>query len=387
MKWLIELLRSLFGGKKPGDPAPAPVDDDRTPIQPMVAEGAEEYLEDLAKEPEQKTPAEHGLGHVEPVFNHGDSGPKVKEFQRLLERLGYELTRYGADGFLGDETLQEVCDFQDDDREKGGILKTKEHALKIRGVGPDTYTAIKLEAEKLPRFPVPEPIIEPKAGEEDAEGHTPPHFYKLCGDDGKGVKAKYKRKNGWKDIKGITLHQTACLLGVKASRYKKVSAHIGIPRDGKIVQMNGLDWVVYHGHAFNKKDVGIEIDGHFSGLESYDEATKTWTPNLKTYWKPQSQPDRKPLSVTDSQVRATLRAIEWIIEEVKKHGGEVVYLHAHRQSSKSRTSDPGEKVWRLIALEAKERWGLKDGGGSFEIGGYPIPHDWAQDVTYTAKYR
>jgi len=65
----------------------------------------------------------------------------------------------------------------------------------------------------------------------------------------------------------------------------------------------------------------------------------------------------------------------------------VVYLHAHRQSSKSRTSDPGEKVWRLFALEAKERWGLKDGGGSFEIGGYPIPHDWAQDVTYTAKYR
>lgn len=392
LKAILELLGKLFGKKSPKalpekSPDASEVETPKeTPEEPSAEEDTapkdeenpeEETEYSLEREPAIKTAEEWGLAEVEVVLKEGDSGKEVTAFQKKLERLGYELTRHGADGWLGDETLQEVCDFQDDQREKGNDLKEQEHALKLRGVGRKTYDAIEAEFKKLPILPpLAKPETEPDA---DAGDETPDNFYKLCPDNGKGVKAKRKRRNDWKGIVGITLHQTACSLGTKATRYKKVSAHVGITRDGKIVQMNGLNWVVYHGNSFNGSrgpgDVGIEIDGHFAGIEG----------DLKTYWRPRSKPDRQPLSVTPEAVKATLDAIEWIIKEVEKHGGKVKYLHAHRQSSQSRTSDPGSKVWQEIALVAKERFGLSDGGPEFRQGGRPIPKEW--DASYKYGYR
>ena len=109
------------------------------------------------------------------------------------------------------------------------------------------------------------------------------------------------------------------------------------------------------------------------------------SPNLKYYWKPKSKPNRKPMSVTDDQIASTLATIKWVMDEVEKRGGKLEYIHAHRQSSPTKTSDPGEKIWKTIALEAKRRWGLADGGPNFKSGGQPIPNDWDSD--YTAKYR
>jgi len=400
LKMLLDLLARLFGGgktktkKKALPPKTDPKSDPKLadelepePEPELDGDGADEYEDDFAAQPERKTVVEHGMAEVRVILRLNDEGAQVKEFQTWLEKLGYELTRFGADGGLGLETLQEVADFQDDDREKGGTLKDEEHAIKLQGVGEKTYLAIKAAAKAAPVVsPPPEPEPDADSGED-----TPDNFFRLCPESGKGVKAKRKRKKGWKSVVGITLHQTACDLGTTPTRFKKVSAHIGTTQDGKVVQMNGLDWVVYHGHSFNGSrgpgDVGIEINGHFAGLEPYDEDTGEWKPNLKTYWKPKSRPNRVPMSVSPEQVKATLDAIDWIIAEVKKHGGEVKYIHAHRQSSKSRTSDPGEKVWRLIALVAMKKHGLTDGGPKFVAGGYPVPNQWAQDPAYTAKYR
>lgn len=393
LKWLLDLLKALFGGK-PKAALPEHVDPDKTPVEPIAdkleprdtqddpdlpkdleGEGAEDYRADFEAQPERAEVSEEQKASL--VLKLGDSGPKVKEFQGWLERLGYELTRFGADGSFGDETLQETCDFQDDDREKGGKLKDEEHAIRLGGVGPKTYEAIKTAFEALPKV-APPPRIEPEPPA-DISTRTPKNFYRLCPVNGKGVKAKRLRKNNWKGIVGITLHQTAVNMGNRASRYKKVSAHVAITPDGKIVQMNGLNWVVYHGHSFNGSrgpgDVGIEISGAFAGIEG-DEST---------FWRPKSKPYRKPDSVTDAQIEATLRCIEWTINEVKEHGGEVKFIHAHRQSSKMRTSDPGSKVWETIALVSKERWGLRDGGPKFTAGGYAIPKQW--DPSYTSNYR
>lgn len=400
------VLKAVFRGKGKAVPEEKPADEDKTPAEPtatdasddsddsepveLEGDGADDYKADFAAQPERLTIEEHGMADIETVLKLGDEGKKVKEFQGWLEKLGYELTRHGADGGFGDETLQEVADFQDDRREKGdNELKKTEHAIKLGGVGPKTYSAVKGDYKKLPKIPPP-PKLEKEPDADDAD-ETPDNFYKLCPDNGRGVKAKRKRKKGWAWVTGITLHQTACNMGDKLSRYKKVSAHVAITPEGKIVLMNGLDWVVYHGHSFNGSrgpgDVGIEISGAFAGLESYDAATDTWTPDEKTFWKPKSKPNRKPDSVTDEQVKATLAAIDWIVAEVERHGGKVKYLHAHRQSSTSRASDPGEKAWRLIANAAMEKHGLKDGGGKFTAGGYRIPNPWAQDSDYRAKYR
>ena len=139
--------------------------------------------------------------------------------------------------------------------------------------------------------------------------------------------------------------------------------------------MNPLEWVIYHGHSFNSKDVGIEIDGHFAGVEG----------NIRTYWRPKSMPNRQPMSVSEAQIKATLAVIKWIIDTVAEHGGKVEFIHAHRQSSKMRTSDPGSKVWQRIAMEAKKQFGLVDGGPTFKLGGFPVPKEW--DDSYTDSYR
>jgi len=342
------------------------------------ADGHDEYDGLLEKEPGARTPQEWGLDQVELVFKEGDRNDEVEAFQKKLEALGYELSRFGADGSIGGETLSEVKDFQDDHD-----LAADENALKVQGVGRRTFDEVNKSFDALPP---PSVVTAPPVplGSITTIGDDIP-FVDIR-DTHSGKKRPRRRKKGWKDVKGITLHQTATELGNKPSRYRNVACHIAIPPDGSVVHVNPLEWVVWHGNSFNSKDVGFEIDGHFAGVETLNEETGEWVPNLKTYWKPASKPNRKPLSVTDGQVKATLAAIEWVIEEVARHGGKVEYIHAHRQSSTMRTSDPGEKVWKLVALEAQKRWGLQDGGQTFKLGGTTIPEEWNPDYV-GSKYR
>lgn len=61
----------------------------------------------------------------------GSEGAEVKQLQENLIKLGYKLSKYGADGDFGDETLQAVLQFQKDKNiEQDGI------------VGPETKMAI-----------------------------------------------------------------------------------------------------------------------------------------------------------------------------------------------------------------------------------------------------
>lgn len=369
--WLAQLFSALFKrGAQPELPALGAEDISN-------ADGHDEYSGLLENEPETQTVEEWGLDDVELVLKAGERGDRVLEFQKKLEALGYELSRFGADGSLGDETLSEVKDFQDDH----GLSKA-ENALKVRGVGTKTFAAIELAFSSVP------PVVSPPLTW--SEGARVPidggRFLIDIRDTHSGKKRPRRRKSGWADVKGITLHQTATVLGEKPSRWKNVACHLGFPASGAMILVNPLEWVVWHGNAFNEKDVGFEIDGHFAGVETYDEETGEWTPNLKTYWKPASKPDRKPLSVTEAQVESVLAGIKWVIDEVERHGGKLEYIHAHRQSSKSRTSDPGEKVWKLIALEAQKRWGLKDGGPTFKLGGTTIPEEWNPEYA-GSKYR
>lgn len=320
-----------------------------------------EYGKYLSKEPETKSPEEWGLGGVQPILRLGDKGEAVREFQRWLEELGYELTRFGVDGDLGSETLSETRQFQDDHG-----LTLEEDCLKIRGVGPKTYSAVR----DAPRKPKAEPLAASPYPVMLLKGRVP--LYDITSQH-LGKKRQGKRK--WRDVRGITLHQTATNFGVDPMRYANVSAHMAIPTDGKVVLMNHLTDLVWHGNGFNRLDVGIEIDGHFAGIEG----------DLSTYWRPASRPDRMPMTLSGMQIQGALAAVDWVIETVARNGGKVEYIHAHRQSSKLRASDPGSKVWKEIGMVAQERWNLKDGGPDFSLNGYTIPKEW--NPLYTRRYR
>lgn len=65
------------------------------------------------------------------TIRRGDKGEAVKDLQKKLMILGYQLPRYGADGSFGNETLAAVKAFQ------------KDHGLNVDGVaGPATLSAL-----------------------------------------------------------------------------------------------------------------------------------------------------------------------------------------------------------------------------------------------------
>lgn len=187
-----------------------------------------------------------------------------------------------------------------------------------------------------------------------AQGHGPGGAWKV-------------RQRAWHEVKGICLHQTACLLGERDERWDSVGAHVGITRSGKVIWLHDFDRIVAHGNGWNAQTVGIEIDGLYAGIEG----------DQRTVWDDPSTPSREVgMQLTAESVEATKQTIRWICQRVLAHAGRVKVLVAHRQSSKDRRNDPGSAIWQAVALPMHAELWLDDGGAGFAIGGYPIPREW-----------
>ena len=208
-------------------------------------------------------------------------------------------------------------------------------------------------------FPPPEPVMATPKDLYDrrkfaAQAHGDEHEYKVTG-----------RK--WREVTGICLHQTACMLGERPQRYDSVGAHVCITRSGKVIWLHDFNRRVVHGNGWNNQTVGIEIDGLYAGIQG----------DQKTVWDDPSTPHREVgMELTGEAMLAARQAIRWICDEVKRNGGQVKVLVAHRQSSLNRRNDPGSAIWQAVALPMHEELGLGDGGLGFKLGGYAIPEAW-----------
>ncbi len=182
----------------------------------------------------------------------------------------------------------------------------------------------------------------------------------------------------WGQVRGITLHQTACSMGERVERYDTIGAHFAVLRSGRVLRMADLDRVVYHGHGWNNQCVGIECDGLYAGIEG----------DLRTVWDDPTTPYREqPQQVTPHAMESTRQLVRWIVEEARRNGATVKILGAHRQAVDSRRNDPGEAIWRQVALPLHAELGLSDGGPGFTLPGstgYAIPEVWggAKGVKY-----
>lgn len=179
-----------------------------------------------------------------------------------------------------------------------------------------------------------------------------------------GPGGKWKvRGRALKDVTGVCLHQTACLLGERPERWDTVGAHFGVTRSGKVIWLHGEDRLVMHGNGWNAKTIGIEIDGLYAGVEG----------DPSTVWDDPSTPSReRGMTVTPEAMSAARELVRWLC--TRNTGIKV--LVAHRQSSKDRRNDPGSEIWRQVALPLHAELGLSDGGVGFEIGGYAVPESW-----------
>lgn len=152
-----------------------------------------------------------------------------------------------------------------------------------------------------------------------------------------------------KTIDGIVIHQTACSFGPSDDADRRHRRALGVAchalafRDGAVVLANPLRWAVLHGNGLNDRSLGLEIEGLFSGLED-DPAT---IPNeaKATAWG--GEPD----VVTELLVTCARHALRELVERGRAEGMPIRYVWAHRQSSGSRRSDPGQTLWRRVVLE------------------------------------
>jgi hypothetical protein len=278
------------------------------------------------------------------ALKYGSKGAQVRTLQSDLVKLGFPLPKWGVDGDLGLETWNALRGFA---LSRGTTLADGDPG---RAVPIPLVAAIRAAVAALPA-----PAL-------------PPKFFDVTNDHS----GKQRRgARAWQVIDGIVLHQTAALLGPNLKRWHDVAAHIGIPRDGKIILMNPLDQLIWHANSFNATTVGIEISGNFEGIDG----------DPSTLWAPGGGPHR----ATAAQIQAARDAVGWICAAIAAQGGNVRFLYAHRQSSTDRRADPGSRVWENVGLWGQQTLGLSAGKAGYKVGtGRPIPREW--DPSSTAAY-
>lgn len=170
-----------------------------------------------------------------------------------------------------------------------------------------------------------------------------------------------QKRRPWSGITGITLHQTDCVLGEKPHRWASVPVHFGVTRQGQVIHLHDVTWVVYHGHALNSDTIGIEIDGSYMGAEDL----------------PNSYNAKRNLAKSDVQIEAARALLRYLVALVGRNGGRLEYVFAHRQGTNTRQPDPGSMLWRELGVWAQEELGLSDGGPGYVRGkGMPLPDCW-----------
>lgn len=229
-----------------------------------------------------------------------------------------------------------------------------------------------------------------------------PRFYDLR-NERIAIAPKVRVRRGgpvWRDperVDSIVLHQTAAVFGVSPAQIRRsagdrdlalarralgVACHAMAFRPGFFVAATPLRWHVNHGNGFNPRSLGLEVDGLFSGLLD-DPTTIPRREDVAT-----TMGHREPSIITAQIADAMAAAIRWLVEAGRAEGMPIKYLFAHRQSSATRRSDPGQGLWALalpiaaeLGLETLPDLTLEMTGKNKGRRGYPIPRAWDPDAT------
>lgn len=199
----------------------------------------------------------------------------------------------------------------------------------------------------------------------------------------RGESVKRGRAKGTRaiaDVDALCLHQTAAPIAA-ASRFLGVPTHGAVLPDGTIVLLHPPTAYLWACHAGNKRAISIEVSCRADGICG----------DPHTFWR--SKRERKQgktrdalrAEATQDQIDATRHLCKYYIDEVRRLGGCVIEVLAHRQTHKSRVSDPGSLIWENVALPVAKFNGLGCGVKGFTMGsGKPIPRVW--DPRCRARY-
>ncbi|TAL46347.1 MAG: N-acetylmuramoyl-L-alanine amidase, partial [Salinibacterium sp.] len=277
-------------------------------------------------------------------MKRGDKGPAVVELQNMLMDLGYPMPRWGADGDLGDETLAAAAMFLRG-HAAGGKPLVDEDINIVTPMEVELIRAAFLAKETRDEFPKVSLFTDLRESALRIHDHGP---------------------RSWDVIDAVCLHQTACVLGNAPKRWNSVGAHLGVMQNGGVNWMHGFDRLVWHGNLWNRRSIGIEVDGLFPGLRG----GRVWD-------NPDTAVHEQATVLTAEQISSTKETIRWIHQYLPSHGAQLKLLVPHRQASKDRRDDPSQQIWEEVALPIIAELGLSDGGVGYKLGdGYAIPEDW-----------
>jgi len=273
------------------------------------------------------------------------NSPAVTRLQEQLASLGYDLGRHGPDGVYGEDTAAAVRAFQ------------RAAGLAVTGKVDAEVTAPQLDAALKAREERAIAIV-------DRRGlHAPPQLYAAK------LSPRAWTGEGENVIRGVTLHQTGCLIADRPQRWDTLNAHIGVLRDGTIVLVNPLESFIWHAQGLSHATIGIEFNGAFEGVAG--RADTRWAQGA--------------LRLTPEQLRGAELLLGWLKEQFATHGGTWTLVHAHRQSYAARCGDPGSEIWQKVGLPWIAALGGSDGGAGWKVGtGRPIPREWNEQ--YDASY-
>jgi len=179
-------------------------------------------------------------------------------------------------------------------------------------------------------------------------------------------------------VQGVCFHQTACVFGAPRSsnpdsKYRRaldVPCHgVGF-MDGTAVLPCPLTWYVHHGNAFNDDTIGLELEGHYSGV--LDDPKTPRREDLRSTWKGED-----PTPLTDVAIQCFRDLTKRVVEEARAMGAPIEFAYAHRQTNGDKESDPGEAIWKHVVLEyAVPVLGLKTQPLHTRRDGKQIPKEW-----------
>lgn len=169
----------------------------------------------------------------------------------------------------------------------------------------------------------------------------------------------HTRNREGKEIQGIVLHRTSCVLGENPKRWESVNCHVGVTLSGKIILMHDFTKMIWHGNGPSPFTVGIEFDGNPEGFPG-------------KWWKPGGGPH----PITPEQEKAADVLFSLMKQEIEKIGGKMERIIAHRQSSEDREYDPGWECWKKIAIPWQKRIGIESDPNKTWGTGKPIPEEW-----------
>lgn len=188
---------------------------------------------------------------------------------------------------------------------------------------------------------------------------------------------EHVRSRTIREVTGIVLHQTACVMGERPERYLNTGAHFVCTRGGQRLRLHDVTDRIVSANGFNARCVSIECDGIYPGDDSNQARA------IATTWDdPTTKIREQPMVPTLALIAVARGTIRAIVREVRAAGGEVKYLFAHRQSSETRENDPGACLWREVAIPMIAELGLNVPTPSFDPrtfaidSGRPIPTCW-----------